>query len=40
MVEAMDKFIASSFKVLRAVLSVVLLGMVAILMAHIFAGIF
>ena len=36
MVEAMDKFIASSFKVLRAVLSVVLLGMVAILMAHIF----
>lgn len=36
MIEAMDKFIAASFKVLRAVLCVVLLGMVAILMAHIF----
>ena len=36
MIEAMDKFIGASFKVLRLVLSVVLLGMVAILMAHIF----
>ncbi|MFQ9715780.1 MAG: TRAP transporter small permease [Blautia sp.] len=36
MIEAMDKFIGASFKVLRLLLSVVLLGMVAILMAHIF----
>lgn len=36
MIEAMDKFVKASFKVLRAVLCVVLLGMVAILIAHIF----
>lgn len=36
MIETMDKFVKASFKVLRAVLCVVLLGMVAILIAHIF----
>lgn len=35
MIEALDKFIAVSFRVLKAVLTIVLLGMVAILMAHI-----
>lgn len=36
MIEALDKFIAVSFKVLRVILCTVLIGMVAILMAHIF----
>lgn len=35
MIEALDKFIALSFKLLRVVLTAVLLGMVGILMAHI-----
>ncbi|KAI4442112.1 TRAP transporter small permease [Schaedlerella arabinosiphila] len=36
MVEALDKILTVSFKVLKAVLCAVLLGMVVILMAHIF----
>lgn len=36
MIEKMDRCIAVSFKVLRAVLCIILLGMIGILMAHIF----
>ena len=35
MIEALDKLLTVSFKVLKAVLCAILIGMVAILMAHV-----